>query len=228
MKIRLLTLSMYAPLLFIILTTICMFLYTGGSKHEPILEGYTFYKNFFSDLGRTVAWSGEKNSYSCILFSFTAGILSIFVFIYFYTTLNVFKENINVKKLIKSGAIIGMVAAIHFFGIAFTPGDILHDIHLYFVRVAFGLIIISTSFYIPAILKTKGYENFYAYILIVFTLGSAFYFYILLFGPSTSEPDGLIFQVVAQKIIVYIQIISLSIQAYGTKCYAKNQLYNKI
>ena len=228
MTIRLLKLSMYAPLLFILLTTVCMFLYAGGSKHEPSLEGYTFYKNFFSDLGRTVSWSGNNNLYSFILFNFTTGFLSIFVFIYFYITLEVFKKNNPVIKIVRIGAIFGMLSAIHFFGIAFTPGDILHTIHLYFVRVAFGLIIISTSFYIPAILKTKAYNNFYAYILILFTILSSIYFYILLNGPSPSDPDGLVFQVVAQKIVVYLQILSLSIQAYGTKCYARNQLYNKI
>ena len=43
------------------------------------------------------------------------------------------------------------------------------------------------------------------------------YVWILFYGPSLHTLEGLQFQVVAQKIIVYASILNLAVQAYGIR-----------
>lgn len=53
---------------FLILTTIAMLVYPGGIESDPTTVGYLFFTNFFSDLGRIIAFSGTSNLASRSLF----------------------------------------------------------------------------------------------------------------------------------------------------------------
>lgn len=57
---------------YAILTSIAMFFYAGGTALNPNTSGYTFWANFFSDLGRTRAWSGRNNTISLIIWIITS------------------------------------------------------------------------------------------------------------------------------------------------------------
>ena len=46
---------------FIFLTVIAMLIYPGGTRSDPDAPGYTFFHNFFSELGFTVTRSGAPN-----------------------------------------------------------------------------------------------------------------------------------------------------------------------
>ena len=56
----------YSMIIFIVLNIISMILYPGGNLHELEQIGYSFTRNFFSDLGLTVSHSKVPNTYSCI------------------------------------------------------------------------------------------------------------------------------------------------------------------
>ena len=60
---------------FLIFSTIAMFNYTGGTSWDKSAEGYTFWHNVMSDLGRTVSYSGISNTFSSALFN-----SSLFIF----------------------------------------------------------------------------------------------------------------------------------------------------
>nr|MDO8119047.1 hypothetical protein [Candidatus Sigynarchaeota archaeon] len=47
---------------FLILSSISMLTYPGGTKYDPTTIGYLFWNNMFSDLGRIVAHNGVINS----------------------------------------------------------------------------------------------------------------------------------------------------------------------
>ena len=51
----------YSIIIFCILNIIAMILYPGGTLHDPDQIGYSFTRNFFSDLGTTISYSGANN-----------------------------------------------------------------------------------------------------------------------------------------------------------------------
>ena len=62
---------------FLIFPTVAMFFYGGGTPLDHSMEGYTFWENFLSDLGRTVAYSGVENSISSPLFNSSLGLFGL-------------------------------------------------------------------------------------------------------------------------------------------------------
>ena len=68
---------------FIVLTVIAMFFYPGGTKANPETAGYSFWSNFFSDLGRTATYAGDSNTVSSSLF-ITALLLGALVLVFFF------------------------------------------------------------------------------------------------------------------------------------------------
>ncbi|SVE53416.1 uncharacterized protein METZ01_LOCUS506270, partial [marine metagenome] len=59
-----------STLLFFVLTIYCMSIYPGGIVTDHHTEGYSFFKNYFSDLGRTHNFLGQSNFTSMVVFIF--------------------------------------------------------------------------------------------------------------------------------------------------------------
>ena len=60
--------TIFSAILFVVLTIVAMFLYAGGTGTDPDSAGYSFFHNFFSSLGLTIAPNGEPNRASAVLF----------------------------------------------------------------------------------------------------------------------------------------------------------------
>ena len=60
--------TLWLVIQFIILTVIAMLIYPGGTQTDPSSEGYSFWRNFFSELGMTVTESGASNPIGAVLF----------------------------------------------------------------------------------------------------------------------------------------------------------------
>ena len=76
------TLVRAAVLWFVVCTGAAMLFYPGGTRIDRSTAGYSFTQNAFSDLGRTVARSGEPNPVSATLFmlGLTSGGLGLAAF----------------------------------------------------------------------------------------------------------------------------------------------------
>ena len=83
-KAWLITLPRQVIWLFVILNIIAMFLYPSGTHRDNLSSGYSFTKNFLSDLGRSITFSGEINFLSSLIFNIamiiSGGALSLFYF----------------------------------------------------------------------------------------------------------------------------------------------------
>ena len=77
--------------LFIIFNIIAMFVYPGGTYLNNLNPGYSFTKNFLSDLGRTMSFSDEVNFFSAQFFNMSL-ILTGSVFVYFYLLITSIKS----------------------------------------------------------------------------------------------------------------------------------------
>src|SRR3954463_10483256 len=62
-----LTFARWAIMVALALFVTAMLLYPGGTAHDPLTRGYAFFRNFGSDLGRTVALNGRSNRESQVV-----------------------------------------------------------------------------------------------------------------------------------------------------------------
>jgi hypothetical protein len=200
---------------FVVATVIAMLTYAGGTRNDPASIGYSFFTNFFSDLGRTVAYSGAPNMISTLLFSGALIFAGAGLALFFVAFTQFFTHTRWTRILSIIGSVFGVGAGICFIGIAFTPTDLASSLHGRFVLWAFGLFPLAVICYIPVILKRDEYPNIYAFSFIAFAVLLILYFALLQLGPRTTTPDGLMIQATGQKIIVYASIVSIFFQAWG-------------
>jgi hypothetical protein len=74
-----------------------MLLYPGGTIRDPSTSGYSFFQNFLSDLGRTVAWGGQPNYRSAFLFVTSFVILALALAGSFVVFIRLFSSSRNAR-----------------------------------------------------------------------------------------------------------------------------------
>ena len=72
-------LAKFAMVWIIATSAVAMFAYPGGTFLDASTHGYSFFHNSFSDLGATVAFGGQSNLVSAIVFDmgFAAMLLAL-------------------------------------------------------------------------------------------------------------------------------------------------------
>ncbi|MFW9923661.1 MAG: hypothetical protein ACFFDW_10295 [Candidatus Thorarchaeota archaeon] len=205
---------------YLVLTTLAMIFYTGGNSTNPSAQRYDFVRNFFSDLGRADTFLGDSNIVSRILFTIALTIAGISLLFYFISIPFLFTEKKLTKWIAIIGAINGIVTAINYIGIAFTPYDRNLDLHVNFVYTAFTssislVIIFSVLFFL-----NKKIPKYLSWVFVVETIFIILYVILLYggFGPSV----GVIIDAIGQKIVVYSEIICFLIQGIGGLLFIKN------
>lgn len=214
---------------FIVLTTIAMFYFPGGTHADPATTGYDFFRNFFSDLGGTVTPGGSPNPVSSVLF-FIALFLSGALFIPLDVTLPLlFKEKKWTFVVAIIGSIIGAWVSICLIGVAFTPWNVHFVLHYTFVLWGFPMFLPAALLYAVAILGTKKYKWYHAVPPMVFAAISLGYIFLLFSGPSMgSIQDAIAIHAAGQKIIVYAAIITFSLLALGSAVAVKRESKSEI
>ena len=115
-----------ALVLFILLISIAMIIYPGGTYRDLSTEGYIFSQNFLSDLGRWSSWNQGQNFYSSLLFSFSFMIVGLVFSAFFWTLPSIFNEE-DFYFLTKIGSSAGIISGVLIIGVALTPADIKSD-----------------------------------------------------------------------------------------------------
>ena len=207
----------FSPLQYIVLTAIAMFFYTGGNLIDPSSPGYSFWTNFFSDLGRTVSLSGKPNLISFTIFMITALILGISFTFYICLFPSLFKQNKKSRTIAVIGSLIGFIFCIGLFGTILTPWDLLYKEHLLFANIfnISGLLVLV--FYSIAILLEKNYPNKFAIALILLLIIGITYSIILINLPKNLNLQTLTIQATSQKFSQYFFLICFSFQGFGAK-----------
>ena len=220
-KFWILEMPKYSIALFVILNILAMVFYPGGNIHDPEQIGYVFTRNFFSDLGTTVSYSGVHNTVSCILFNTSLCICGFTFVVLFYKVKNLFK----LKALSNLATFFGIMGGVSFIGVAFTPADLLLDPHILFAHGIFRSLLIASILFTILIFKTKDFDNKYGYGFIVFGIMVLAYVLISELGPNPrSNPTALLIQVISQKIIAFWLLLSIYIYSVGLGKY----LYKRV
>jgi len=210
--------AIFSGIQYLILTVITMFLYPGGTHQNHETNGYTFGENFFSDIGRTVALDGTSNLLSAGIYFWAMLCVGASTILMFVILRYIFREKKWVRYLSLVMTTVGIFAGTGLVGIGCAPADLILDIHLFFVYWAFSFLLAALLLLMICIYNTERFPNKYAHVLLAVNLVLAGYVALLFYGPSPYESQqGLETQVVGQKIIVYLLIIALTLQAVGAK-----------
>ena len=181
---------------FLIFSTIAMFNYSGGTSWNKSAEGYTFWHNVMSDLGRTVSYSGISNTFSSTIFNTSLIFFGISIIIIY---LSMGKRLLLTDKFIFFITIFGIISGIGIIGVGLTPDDILSDEHM----IAVWIWILSLSTVLILIIISKIINHFY---------DSLFYLsFVLLFAVCIHIGQGLLemwspIVATTQKIVVYLNV----------------------
>lgn len=208
--------TLIASLQFVLLTLIAMPFYPGGTHTDPTTSGYSFFRNFFSSLGLTVAPNGETNTIAAILFFIALSVAGLGLVVYFIVEPQFFWHRRSLRILSILGSIVGVFTGLCFMGVAFTPADLFLEAHKWFVINAFRSFLVVVLFYTLAIFLNRDYPNVYAVVYMVYAVMLAAYIWLLFSGIGFDTPEGEMIQAVGQKTIVYAAIICMLIQSYGS------------
>jgi hypothetical membrane protein len=212
---RLFLLAMAGCVQFLLLSTVAMFFYPGGTYSDEDTTGYTFAQNFFSDLGRTAAHNGDSNTVSMVLFITALSLAGLSLIVFFLAVPPHFAENRTARRLSIIGSTVGVISGLGFIGIAAVPADVNQTLHTNFVYVAFTGFLLVVFCYSAAILKSRSYPRAYAYAYFAYAIILALYLVVLFSGPEVETTSGLAIQAIGQKIVVYTGIACVVIQSYG-------------
>jgi hypothetical protein len=208
-------------ILFVILSAVAMLFYPGGSASDPTIRGYSFFTNFFSDLGRTQARNGQPNAPAAILFFIALTFAGAALIAFFIARVRFFKRTRLDQILARIGSLIGIVAGVCFIGVACAPANLNGALHNQFVYGAFEAFAVATILYFVVIAREPQYPKRFAVVFGAFAILLLLYLGLLFFGPSTRTSEGVLIQVTGQKIIVYASIVSVLIQSLGARDLAK-------
>jgi len=223
--------TIISSVLFIILTTFAMFLFPGGYSANEVLyftTSYQFHLNFFSDLGMLVTETFLPNLPSSILFGTATILVGITFILYSWTFPSYFDKKTPQRVWAILGTVFAIISSIGYIMIGFTPWDRFIGLHMVGVFTGFPVSTVFCAFFCIAIFLEKSYPNVYAWLFGIFTVCMVTYVIILFEGPSAATLNGRIFQVVAQKSIIYLMMILIFIQSIGTMQVLKKNEASKL
>ena len=204
-------------LLFYLLLTLSMLLYPGGTKADPHTQGYSFFTNFLSDLGHTVAISGQSNIASMVLFisALILGALATGLFSLAFTQ-SVYPHTLH-DQVQPFGSLCGLLAGLCIFGVAVVPEDLSSWLHNFFIYAALVVFVLAYLFFFLAVVRTKGLPKRVSWVyialgvvLVVYTIISV---WVTFFGPAPGTPAWVVIQATGQKIIVYVAVLALLVES---------------
>lgn len=201
--------------LFVISTFIAMLIYPGGTRFDPKAPGYTFFQNFFSELGFTVTRGGFPNPVAAPLFFIALTLAGFVLVLFFVVSPQFFWQKGLIKVLSLCGSFFGVISGLAYVGIAFTPANLLPGPHADFVLLAFRAFLLAVVFYILAIFFNREYPNRFAGLYLVFAGLLTAYILLITRGPGLDTAQGVMIQATGQKIIVYAAILTIFIQSWG-------------
>ena len=227
-KFWIVSMPTYAMIIFLMFNVLAMVYYPGGNLNNPNQIGYFFNYNFFSDLGMTISHSNENNMISCILFNTSLCIVGVTFTMLFYSIKNLFPE---FKTSSFIATLLGLLGGVSFIGVAFTPSNLFLDssgnpwLHSIFAHWIFRSLSTVSIIYSILIIKTKNFENKYAYNFAIFgimVLAYVLYSELYLKDPRMF-PEYLIKHVLSQKMVVLWMIMSIYLYSFGLGKYLLNK-----
>lgn len=135
------TFLLYAAAQFLVLTTIAMRVYSGGSWANPWGTGYDFWDSFLSELGATHSWVGRPNYASMILFSAALATIGVAMVMFARTWRAFAFDRSRARVFGIASQVAGTLSGCAFVALACCPLDKLLALHNALVVTAFALLL---------------------------------------------------------------------------------------
>lgn len=190
-----------------------MIYFPGGTILDHYTKGYSFFNNFFSELGRWRTHLGETKwiSFYCFELALIFHSVAMLVFnLYFLKCTN--SKELN-STAYYTALVSGSLFPFLLTGIALTPCDLLLPQHMDFVYAGFGSLVPLSLSYTILIRKHDLLPNKYGNVMLLIVIAISVYILIMKLGPNPHEVPYV--QQTAQKIIVYSMIFCLLYLAQG-------------
>ena len=203
-------------ILFVFFQLFGMLVYPGGTIHDISTNGYSFTSNFFSDMGAYAARNGEPNYLSMIFFSLSLTLVGV-TFAFYYLVLPKIMGSDHFNYILSwIGTIFAFCGSICLIGTGLTPTDLVFDAHVFFANNIFYSFLITAFCYSIVIFRSEVLDKLYAMGYALFFISIFIYVGVLQFGPAVhTGQSALVFQVVAQKLIVIIFCLTVVHQTFG-------------
>ena len=221
-----------ASVYYVVAVVIAILLYPGGNHIELDQVGYSLHKNFLSELGFHKTMSGDLNFFSSFFWN-TAMYMLLLQGVAFLFIPSLFRENRYSFAFACLGTLFMFPACIFFVGVALTPGDIFFDAHIFTTTTAFNLYTVSIFFYVLAFISSSLSNYYTSGAVLLLIAVSVYSYYLSGYQPIDAIKDRelylevytmdlLIFNVVLQKVIISLMIITVITFSFGL-----NKLINK-
>ena len=129
-------LARWAIALAVILTSVAMILYPGGTLRDPSVRGYSIFQNSLSDLGSSVAWSSEANALGARMFTLAFTLFAISSAACLLALVRIYAASPIVRRVLSIATGIGMLSCMGLAGAALTPPDVNMVLHGHFTTAA--------------------------------------------------------------------------------------------
>lgn len=202
-------LGLFGMIQYILILILVIFMYHGGDRFNPSYESYNFFGSFISDLGRMHAFSGMPTYDTGIIYGFALVFNGLGVLFFFIAHRYLILGSNKILRFL--GTLAGIVSGIGYIGVGLTPWDLFPHIHLFSVFLGFISFIFASAITGICVLQDSKYPKVSGYIFIGFALFLASYIALMIFGPESSTPVGRIAQATGQKILVFTQVILMTI-----------------
>ena len=193
----------------LVLTVISGFLYPGGNIQDESAAGYSFTRNFLSDLGGTVAINGQSSRTGAIIFGGAVIIAVVVLAGLFVGTVRVLSSEPRARLFARLAAIAGALTCIGFIGVALTPIDRAYGLHRLTGVVAFRSFPLAAAFLAVGTSRDQRFRKRATAGWIVLMLVLAVFIAIVNLGPSPDTTRGLVIQVLTQKAMAAGVLVAL-------------------
>jgi len=195
---RILALSRWAIGIAAALFVLAMLLYPGGTRYDASSSGYDFFRNFGSDLGRTVALDGRPNFASRVLSSLGGLLLMLGIVAGFCGVAAVYWASARARLWALAALAAGLVASSSVLAAFLVPADVDSGVHVRLASLGFDIAPVVPLCFALATARDRRFPIGVASGWTLLTLVLAGF--IGMRVPITS-PAGLVVQVTAQKIV---------------------------
>ena len=188
--------------------------YPGGTVLDPTTSGYSFSRNFISDLGMTVTHGGHRNVTGAVLFVASFGLLVLASVGCTAAFLRLFgRLRSRGRRLAYAGGIGVLLAAACLLGAALAPANRSLSWHVWFSTVATTSAIPALGLFAGATARDGRFPAG-VWVAWVVLAGALSVWFAMRWGPSTATEAGLTIQASVQKAVALIVVGTLIYQTY--------------
>jgi hypothetical protein len=201
--------------LFAAFFVLAMVFYAGGTKYDPTQSGYSFSMNFFSDTGRTIAFSGRPNRLSAAFFAAALVPVNLALLVFHITNARFYRGRFRPWNGVAT--VSGVISAVAAVFIPIFPENLYPEAHMGATLVFSNLLLVMLIAYAVIIGKDSAFPKGYLGAIIGYVAYLAVYLVVLMGDFGLDNATTLVLQATGQKIAIITGFASLGALAAGMR-----------